>query len=134
VEAVRRMVNLSEVVVRSDLNVPKFLQRIKNDTTFYKAFRNLRVLSFTSLNDIRMLKKKGAPLPPAKQNAPARSGGCRTMEVLDEKTTGDMKRRRRLQLLHGTTVCRLVFYRRQSMRRNQYCKWCKPERAPEKRL
>jgi hypothetical protein len=66
VEAVRRMVNLSEVVVRSDLNVPKFLQRIKNDTTFYKAFRNLRVLSFTSLNDIRMLTKKGAPLPPCK--------------------------------------------------------------------
>ena len=32
VEAVRRMVQLSEVVVRSDLNVPRFLQRIKNDT------------------------------------------------------------------------------------------------------
>ena len=58
VEAVRRMVNLSEVVVRSDLNVPKFLQLIKNDTTFYKAFKNLRVLGFTSLNDIRMKDKK----------------------------------------------------------------------------
>ena len=59
VEAVRRMVNLSEVVVRSDLNVAKFLQRIKTDTTFYKAFRNLRILNFTSLNDIRMFNKKG---------------------------------------------------------------------------
>src|ERR687889_924889 len=59
VEAVRRMVNLSEVVVRSDLNVPKFLQYIKNDTTFYKAFRNLRILGFTALNDIRMFNKKG---------------------------------------------------------------------------
>ena len=58
VEAVRRMVNLSEVVVRSDLNVPKFLQLIKNDTTFYKAFKNLRILGFTSLNDIRMKGKK----------------------------------------------------------------------------
>ena len=57
VEAVRRMVNLSEVVVRSDLNVAKFLQHVKNDTTFYKAFKNLRVLGFTSLNDIRMRDK-----------------------------------------------------------------------------
>jgi hypothetical protein len=36
VEAVRRMINLSEVVVRSDLNVPKFLQLIKNDTSFIR--------------------------------------------------------------------------------------------------
>lgn len=59
VEAVQRMVQLSEVVVRSNLNVTTFLQRIKTDTTFYKAFRNLRVLGFTSLNDIRMLDKRG---------------------------------------------------------------------------
>ena len=35
VEAVRRMVNLSEVVIRTDLNVTRFLQRIKKDTSFY---------------------------------------------------------------------------------------------------
>jgi hypothetical protein len=92
VEAVRRMVNLSEVVVRSDLNVPKFLQRIKTDTTFYKAFRNLRILSFTSLNDIRMMNKKGAVVASLQSKTrQQRSGGCRTMAVLEEKTTGDMK-------------------------------------------
>ncbi|MFN2456690.1 MAG: hypothetical protein ABR502_00675 [Chitinophagaceae bacterium] len=91
VEAVRRMVSLSEVVVRSDLNVPKFLQRIKYDTTFYKAFRNLRVLGFTALNDIRMLDKKGrikASLQSkTRQNI---SNGCRAMDVLEEKTSGDI--------------------------------------------
>ncbi len=91
VEAVRRMVSLSEVVVRSDLNVPRFLQRIKSDTTFYKAFRNLRVLGFTALNDIRMLDKKGRTAATlqskTRQN---RANGCRTMEVLEEKTTGDI--------------------------------------------
>lgn len=92
VEAVRRMVNLSEVVVRSGLNVPQFLQRIKTDTTFYKAFRNLRILSFTSLNDIRMLNKKGTVIASLQSKThQTRSGGCRTMQVLDEKTTGDMK-------------------------------------------
>ncbi|MDP9230510.1 MAG: hypothetical protein M3O67_07545 [Bacteroidota bacterium] len=90
-EAVARMVNLTEVVVRSDLNVPKFIERIKNDTTFYKAFRNLRVLGFTSLNDVRMIDKKGkfkATLQSkTRQNI---SGGCRTMDILEEKTAGNI--------------------------------------------
>ena len=53
-----QMIQLSEVVVRNKLDVDAFIQRVKNDTTFYKAFRNLRVLSFTSMNDIRMKNKK----------------------------------------------------------------------------
>lgn len=91
VEAVQRMVQLSEVVVRSNLNVTTFLQRIKNDTTFYKAFRNLRVLGFTSYNDVRMFDKKGRTAATlqskTKQNV---SGGCRTMQVLEERSAGDM--------------------------------------------
>ena len=91
VEAVRRMVNLSEVVVRSDLNVARFLQQIKNDTTFYKAFKNLRVLGFTSLNDIRMRDKSNDVVATleskTRQN---RVDGCRTMDVLEEKTSGDI--------------------------------------------
>ena len=91
VEAVQRMVQLSEVVVRSNLNVTTFLQRIKTDTTFYKAFRNLRVLGFTAYNDIRMLDKKGrsaATLQSKTKQSVA--NGCRTMQVLEEKTTGDI--------------------------------------------
>ena len=90
-EAVARMINLTEVVIRSDLNVPRFLDLIKKDTTFYKAFRNLRVLEFTSLNDIRMMDKKGrvkASLQSkTKQNV---SDGCRTMEILEQKSSGNM--------------------------------------------
>lgn len=93
VEAVRRMVNLSEVVVRSDLNVPRFLQRIKNDTTFYKAFRNLRVLSFTALNDIRMQDKRSRTVASLQSKTrQTRNRGCRSMEVLEERTTGDIRR------------------------------------------
>jgi hypothetical protein len=86
-----RVTTLSEVVIRSDLNVIDFLHRIKNDTSFYKAFRNLRILGFTSFNDIKMMDKKGrinaSLLSKTKQN---RQDGCRTMEVLEEKATGDM--------------------------------------------
>src|SRR5262245_64235459 len=53
-----QMIQLSEVVVRNKLDVNSFIQRVKSDTTFYKAFKNLRILNFTSMNDIRMRNKK----------------------------------------------------------------------------
>ncbi|MEJ7912324.1 MAG: hypothetical protein WKF70_04160 [Chitinophagaceae bacterium] len=90
VEAVRRTVQLSEVIVRSDLNVPRFLKRIKNDSSYYKAFKNLHILGYSALNFVQMRDKKGSVKASlnsrTKQNV---SGGCRTMDVLDEKVTGD---------------------------------------------
>ena len=89
-ERLAKMISLSEVIVRTDINVPKFIERVKNDTTFYKAFKNLRVLGFTSLNDIRIVDKKGkqkASLQSrTRQN---RAYGCRTMDVLNETTSGN---------------------------------------------
>lgn len=85
-----QMMNLSEVVMRSDLNVPKFIQRVKEDTTFYKAFRTLHVLGFTSLNDIRIIDKNGKQKASLQSRTKQqRNAGCRTMEVLEEKATGD---------------------------------------------
>lgn len=85
-----KMVNLSEVIIRSDLNVARFIKQVKEDTTFYKAFRNLHVVSFTSWNDIRIRDKKGsvqaALMSKTKQ---VRANGCRTMEVLNETSSGD---------------------------------------------
>lgn len=85
-----KMVNLSEVIIRSDLNVARFIKQVKEDTTFYKAFRNLHVIGFTSWNDIRIRDKKGsvqaALMSKTKQ---VRANGCRTMEVLNESSSGD---------------------------------------------
>ncbi|HJV20219.1 MAG TPA: hypothetical protein VJ552_10115 [Sediminibacterium sp.] len=81
---------LAEVVVRNNFDYRALLERIKEDTTFYKAFRNLRILGFTSFNDIKMLDKKGAVkaslYSKTRQN---RKHGCRTMDVLEEQVTGD---------------------------------------------
>jgi len=83
-------VTLPEVFVRNNFDYKKLLQTIKEDTTFYKAFRNLRILNFTSYNDIKMLDKSGVVkaslYSKTKQN---RVNGCRTMDVLEEQTTGD---------------------------------------------
>jgi len=84
-------ITLSEIVVNNKLDVASFIERVKNDTTFYKAFRNLHIIGYTSLNDIRMLDKKGniqsSLLSKTKQ---IRLGSCRKMEVLEQTTTGDM--------------------------------------------
>lgn len=81
---------LTEVVVRNNFDYRTLLNQIKEDTTFYKAFRNLRILGFSSYNDIKMLDKKGmvkaSLFSKTRQN---RAHGCRTMDVLEEKVTGD---------------------------------------------
>lgn len=85
-----KMIQLTEVVVRNKLNVETFIERVKNDTTFYKAFRNLRVLNFTSLNDIRMQDKKGKVKATLQSKTRQHvSKGCRTMEKINESATGD---------------------------------------------
>ncbi len=81
---------LSEVVVRNNFDYRAVLARIKEDTTFYKAFRNLRILGFTSYNDIKMMDRQGAVkaslFSKTRQN---HSGGCRTMDILEETVTGN---------------------------------------------
>lgn len=84
-------ITLSEIVVNKNLDVASFIKRVKNDTTFYKAFRNLRVIGYKAINDIRMLDKNGkikASLHSTTQQI--RKDNCRTMKVLNQSTTGDI--------------------------------------------
>jgi hypothetical protein len=86
-----KFITLSEIVVNSKLDVSSFIERVKNDTTFYKAFRNLRIIGYTSLNDIRMLDKKGnTDASLQSKTKQIRTDNCRTMDVLEETSTGDM--------------------------------------------
>lgn len=87
----KKAITLSEVVVNNKLNVPVFINRIKSDTSFYKAFRNLHILNFTAINDIRMNdgdeKIKAGLHSTTKQ---IRSNNCRSMQTLEEQVTGDI--------------------------------------------
>ncbi len=89
-EQLAKMVTLSEVIVRNDINIPSFIDRVKKDTSFYKAFKNLRVVGFTSLNDIRIVDKKNR-LQAGMQSRTKqlRKNGCRSMEILEETVQGD---------------------------------------------
>ena len=81
---------LKEVIVRNHLDYESLLRRIQNDTTFYKAFRNLHIVEFTSLNNIRMFDKKGnVQASYYSKTRQHRENGCRSTESLEQKTTGD---------------------------------------------
>jgi len=87
----KKIITLSEVVIDNKLNVPTFINRVKNDSSFYKAFRNLHIIQFTALNDIRMNDKDGrlkASL--SSKTRQIRLNNCRSMQTLDETVTGDI--------------------------------------------
>lgn len=87
---------LSEVVVRNNFDYKTLLTQIQEDTTFYKAFRNLRILGFSSYNDIKMLDKKGGVKASlSSKTRQNRVGNCRTMDVLEETVTGDFYDRKK---------------------------------------
>ena len=87
----KKAITLSEVVVNNKLNVPTFINRIKSDTSFYKAFRNLHILGFAAINDIRMNdadgKMKAGLHSTTKQ---IRNNNCRSMITLEEQVIGDI--------------------------------------------
>ena len=87
----KKTVTLKEVVVRSNLNVPAFIDRVKNDTSFYKAFKNLKILGYTSLNDIRMLDKKGVTRASLQGRTQQQvSNGCRHTIIEQQNISGDL--------------------------------------------
>jgi hypothetical protein len=89
-ERLSKMIDLSEVIIRSDLNVARFVKQVKDDSSFYKAFRNLHLLGFTSWNDIRIKDKNGNTKASLESKTrQIRHQNCRSMEVLSENSSGD---------------------------------------------
>ena len=86
-------VNLDEVVVqakRVGFDVNSFIKRVQDDTTFYRAFKNLHLLGYSADNDIRIYDKKGAVKAFLKSKTQqTMQGRCRSMKVLDQSSGGD---------------------------------------------
>lgn len=86
----KKVITLSEVIIDRKMNVPAFIKRIMNDSSFYKAFRNLHILGFTAINDIRMLSKDGSLKASLfSKTKQSRTKNCRYMKVLEETASGD---------------------------------------------
>jgi len=87
----KKIITLSEIVMDNKLNVPAFIDRIKNDSSFYKAFRNLHIIGYTALNDIRMTDKNGDLIASlSSKTKQVRNNNCRSMQTLEETTSGNI--------------------------------------------
>lgn len=88
---------LDEVTVKaaqSGFDVTAFIRRVQNDTTFYKAFRSLRITPHAIKNDIKILGKNGKVTASLKSKTIQKvEKGCRTMRTEEEQTTGDFYKR-----------------------------------------
>ena len=83
---------LTDAIVRNHFDYKDILNRIKQDTSFYKAFKTLRTIGYSSYNHIEMMDENNKMQ--ASLNSKTRQnelGGCRTMDVLEEKVTGNLR-------------------------------------------
>lgn len=93
-------VMIDEIVIRASENgfdIKDFIQRIKEDTTFYKAFRSMHLVTYNAENSIQVFEKKGSKIKASltSETKQIYRDGCRTMSVLEEKVTGDFYNRKK---------------------------------------
>ncbi len=91
---------IDEVVIRASengFNIKDFIQRIKEDTTFYKAFKSMRLETYNAENDIKIFERKSKKVKASltSETKQVYRDGCRTMNVLEEKVTGDFYNRKK---------------------------------------
>ena len=83
---------LSDAIVRNHFDSKAILQRIKEDTSFYKAFKTLRTIGYSSYNHIEMKdKNENVVATLNSKTKQTRKDNCRSMEVLEEQVTGNLR-------------------------------------------
>ena len=83
---------LTDAIVRNHFDYKEILQKIKEDTSFYKAFKTLRTIGYSSYNHIEMKDKNETMVATLNSKTKqTRKNNCRTMEVLEEQTTGNLR-------------------------------------------
>jgi hypothetical protein len=97
--------------VRKGFDINLFIERVKNDTTFYKAFKTLRLHSFTMYSDIEIVDKndavKASYTSLIKQQV---QQNCRKMSVIKEKTTGDYFTKKKALNYHTAQLYAHLFF------------------------
>lgn len=80
---------------REGWDVAGFIRKVKTDTTFYKAFKTLHIVSYRAANDIRIFDDRHYIKASLYSRTLQRiRNGCRSMEVLEETTSGDFYTRK----------------------------------------
>ncbi|MEM8908539.1 MAG: hypothetical protein AAGD05_11880 [Bacteroidota bacterium] len=108
------IVELDSVVItasKAGFNVEDFIDLVRNDASFYQAFRNLRFLSYVFHNSIVFFDKDGQPKVHYESWAEQLSDGdCRSMKILEENITGKYYKSKRKPRYYTTRLYERLFY------------------------
>lgn len=96
---------------RMGFKVEDFIEMVKEDESFYRAFRNIRTRSYSSENGIKMFSKKGKEKANYHNKMRQSSDGlCRTMDILSEEVSGNFyKRKKKLRYYTAKMFNQLFF-------------------------
>ncbi len=108
------LIYLDSIVVKASkagFDVGDFITMVREDESFYRAFRNLRFAQYVSDFDIKMLDKK------AKEKARYKSkikqhveDDCRTMDILYEEVDGNFYKRKKKYRYYTAKMFDQLFY------------------------
>ena len=84
-------IQLDSFVVKSGFDPTAFIKRVRQDTTFYKAFRSLHLVPFSSVNCFTAYDDEEYKEVALMSNRTIQhiDNGCRTTQVLEEQSAGD---------------------------------------------
>lgn len=86
-------VELEPVVLKDSIKVDDLVKRLKNDTTFYKAFKNLNVLNYKANISGRMFDRKGDHVQASIRSniRQEKRGKCVSRIIENEQVQGKLK-------------------------------------------
>lgn len=115
----RYPIAMDEVVVsakREGWDVQGFIKRVQNDTTFYKAFKSMRVTTYNATNDIRVYDKRGKVTASLYSKTRQRAWrGCRAMDVLEEKVTGNFYKKKKEYRYYTAELYAYLFFTKDTL-------------------
>ncbi|MEL7122682.1 MAG: hypothetical protein AAFO07_24760 [Bacteroidota bacterium] len=113
-EEVTTRIWMDSVVVkaqRDGFDVEAFITKVRNDKSFYQAFRNLRYVSYTADNEMHFENKK------EKHKADYQSitrqnvmGSCRSMQTLSSNITGDFYKKKEKYRFYTAKMFDEIFF------------------------
>jgi hypothetical protein len=107
-------INLDSFVVtatRKGFDVDDFINLVREDDSFFRAFHNLRFTNANFKNDIQLFDKKGKIKASYQSYAQQTSDGrCREMQNIDEQVKGNYFKRKKKYRYYTATLYDRVFF------------------------
>ncbi len=99
------------VAQKKGFDVGEFITMVKEDKTFYKAFKNLRTATYQMETEMTMFNTKDKEIAAYKSTIRQLSDGtCRTMEKDKEESSGKFYKRRKKPKYYTAKMHRRLFY------------------------